>query len=163
MHRARNLVGWGNFAHSTRATLSLLQAWDLSREPSYLEWAWQTPGPQLGINPQGLSYITGLGVRSPRHPLSKLSQYDEIAAPLAGIPVNGPHAHLPRYWASTRAAMDALLPSGDAYPPLRRFTDSELLPPMSEPTIAEAALTAIAYALLRDQRRAFGTAIDAQP
>jgi hypothetical protein len=121
-----------------------------------------TPHPQLGANPQAISYITGIGARSPRFPLSKLSQYDELATPLPGIPVNGPHAHLPALWASTRAVNVAYFPAAitpesdasadtgnDGYPVLRRYTDSHHLPPMSEPTIAEAARSAVAYGLLR--------------
>jgi len=163
LHPGMQFVGWGNFAHSTRATLSFLQAWKLTGEARYLQWAWLSPGPQLGVNPQGLSYITGIGTRSPRHPLSKLSQYDENVEPLAGIPVNGPHFRLPMYWSSTRAAMEALLPGGDAYPALRRYSDSELIPPMSEPTIAEVAVTAIAFAMLRDERSAFSPDSEPQP
>ena len=37
-----------------------------------------------------------------------------------------------------------------SYPPLRRYVDSNLLPPMSEPTVAEYALTAVAFGLLSD-------------
>jgi hypothetical protein len=162
VHQYRGYLGWGSFAHSSRATLTLFQAWHLSGKPDYLEWAWQTPHAQLGANPQAISYITGIGVRSPRFPLSKLSQYDGLDTPLPGIPVNGPHAHLPALWASTRAVNTAYFPAAmtpdtnadtdkgdDGYPVLRRYTDSHHLPPMSEPTIAEAARTAIAFGLLR--------------
>jgi hypothetical protein len=38
-----------------------------------------------------------------------------------------------------------------AYPALRRYTDSAYLPPMSEPTIAEYAEAAVAFALLRNE------------
>jgi hypothetical protein len=162
VHQYRGYLGWGSFAHSSRATLTLFQAWHLSGKPDYLEWAGMTPHPQLGANPQAISYITGIGARSPRFPLSKLSQYDELATPLPGIPVNGPHAHLPALWASTRAVNVAYFPAAitpesdasadtgnDGYPVLRRYTDSHHLPPMSEPTIAEAARSAVAYGLLR--------------
>jgi hypothetical protein len=37
---------------------------------------------------------------------------------------------------------------GDGYPVLRRYTDSDQLPPMSEPTVAEIARVGIAFALL---------------
>ena len=159
-HPRRSLTGWGNFAHSTRAALTLLQAYHLTREPRYLEWAWRTPGPQFGLNPQGLTYVTGLGARSPRHPLSKLSQYSGSAAPLPGLPVNGPHARLPGTWPTTRTVTAAYWPvpledgqaadGGDGYPVLRRYTDSDQLPPMSEPTIAEIARIGVALGLLRD-------------
>lgn len=39
----------------------------------------------------------------------------------------------------------------DAYPVLRRYTDSDRLPPMSEPTVAEYAEAAVAYAILREE------------
>lgn len=160
VHPHLPFLGWGSFSHSTRATLPLLQAWMLTGDDAYRRAAWQTPHPQLGANPQALSYITGLGQRSPRYPLSKLSQYDGVEAPLPGIPVNGPHYYLPAIWASTQAVNKAYDPPHSAadkqqastiYPPLRRFTDSEHLPPMTEPTIAEVASTAVAYALLRGE------------
>lgn len=156
MHPMIRLTGWGSFAHSTRATASLLQSYYLTADARYLRWAWVTPNAQLGANPQALSYITGIGTRSPHHPLSKLSKYDGVAKPLSGIPVNGPHYHLPSIWPSTRAVNTAYLPSEDetgdtgssTYPALRRYTDSDLLPPMNEPTVAEITTTGIAYALL---------------
>ncbi len=163
-HPGIELTGWGSFAHSTRGTLPLLQAYRLSGDDRYRRAAWTTPGPQLGANPQSMSYITGLGANRPRNPLSKLSQYDKTVEPLRGIPVNGPHYHLPRLWRSTRAVMQGYYPVADGspgrpamdYPALRRYTDSELLPPMGEPTIAEIAMTAVSYGLLRDEERAFG-------
>ncbi|MDH3987458.1 MAG: glycoside hydrolase family 9 protein, partial [Gammaproteobacteria bacterium] len=111
VHQYRGYLGWGSFAHSSRATLTLFQAWHLSGKPDYLQWAWQTTDAQLGANPQSISYITGIGARSPRFPLSKLSQYDDLETPLPGIPVNGPHAHLPALWASTRAVNAAYFPA----------------------------------------------------
>jgi hypothetical protein len=159
-HPRRSLTGWGNFAHSARAALALLQAHQLAGERRYLDWAWTTPGPELGLNPQGLSYVTGLGARSPRHPLSKLSQYSGAASPLPGLPVNGPHARLPGTWPTTRLVTAAYWPAamddgqgedgGDGYPVLRRYTDSDQLPPMSEPTVAEVARVGVAFGLLRD-------------
>ncbi len=162
-------VGWGSFAHSSRATLPLLQAFSLSGEPAYLKAAWQSVHSQLGANPQGLCYITGLGARSPRYPLSKLSQMDQVEASLGGIPVHGPHFHLPALWGAMRAVNDGYYPperpsasqpktAADflhAYPVLRRYTDADLIPPMSEPTIVEYAYTAMALALLDEGRTGF--------
>jgi hypothetical protein len=164
VHQHIGFVGWGSFGRATRATLPLLQVYKLTGERSYLEWAWQTPNPQLGANPQALSYITGIGARSPSHPLSKLSKFDGNVSPLRGIPVHGPHFHLPELWAEMTAINKGYVPRGrpaaeqpkraedfaDAYPVLRRYTDSDRLPPMSEPTVAEYAEAAIAYALLQE-------------
>lgn len=165
IHHAIQWVGWGSFARSTAATLPLLQAYHLTGKEIYREWAWLSPHPQLGANPQGLSYITGVGARSALFPLSKLSQMDGIAEPLRGLPVHGPHFHLPALWGEMRAVNEAYFPPNkpsatqpkdaqdfrDAYPVLRRYTDSDALPPMSEPTVAEYAQVGAAYALLRDE------------
>jgi hypothetical protein len=161
IHQHIGFTGWGSFAHSSRAVLPLLQAHLLSGKEEYRHHAAEMTNIQLGANPQSLSYITGVGSRYPRHPLSKLSQYDDIGEPLAGIPVNGPHYHLPEIWNSTRRVNAAYLPAeeaaldeqgmprfGSAYPVMRRYVDSSLLPPMSEPTVTEYACTAVAFGLL---------------
>ncbi|WP_200241750.1 glycoside hydrolase family 9 protein [Thiohalocapsa halophila] len=163
VHHHIGFVGWGSFALSTRATLPLLQAYALSGEPSLLDWAWRSPTPQLGGNPQALCYITGFGARSPRYPLSKLAQYDAAAEPLAGIPVLGPHWHVPKVSPQMRSINAAYAPPSEpserkpesdagyraAYPALRRFTDSDYLPHMSEPTVVDYAQVGVAYGLLK--------------
>lgn len=163
VHHFIGFTGWGSFAQSTRATIPLLQGYKLSGEQRLLDGAWQSPGPQLGTNPQSLSYITGFGTRSPLWPLSKLSQYDDVKAPLKGIPVPGPHWHVPASSPQMAAVNASYLPPdkpskappreatdfADAYPVLRRYTDSQYLPQMSEPTVANYAETGIAFGLLR--------------
>jgi endoglucanase len=158
VHQSMKFTGWGSFAHSTRAVLPLMQAFAISGNPAYCQGSAAMTNPQLGANPQSISYITGVGKRSPRYPLSLLSKLDSKTGPLNGIPVNGPHYHLPAIWPATRAVNDAYLPGThendeaddrhQPYPPLRRYVDANLLPPMSEPTIAEYALTAAAFGLL---------------
>jgi len=162
-HQAIGLVGWGSFGVSTRATLPLLQAYRLTGETDYLDWAWQSPHPQLGANPQSICYLTGFGARSPRFPLSKLTHREVRGQPLAGIPVLGPHFHLPALWDEMRAVNESYLPPGKpagsplgnevdfsrTYPALRRYTDARGLPPMSEPTVADYAQVGLAFGLLR--------------
>jgi hypothetical protein len=163
VHQHMEYTGWGSFAHSTRAVLPLLQAGSITGNPAYCRRSAAMTNPQLGANPQSISYITGVGERSPRYPLSLLSKSDSIAEPLNGIPVNGPHFHLPAIWPATRAVNDTYLPGGTesegavesnrSYPPLRRYVDSNLLPPMSEPTVAEYALTSVAFGLLGEESK----------
>jgi endoglucanase len=165
IHQYPGFTGWGSFAQSTRAVIPLLQAYYLTGESVYSERAKEMTNPQLGANPQSISYITGIGKRYPLHPLSKLSSYDANKQPLPGIPVNGPHFHLPALWPSTRSVNNAYHPQEkpgsspgdadysekvflDAYPALRRYVDADVLPPMSEPTVSEYAQTVIAYGLL---------------
>jgi len=162
VHHFIGFVGWGSFAHSTRATLPLLKAHRLTGERRYLDWALRSADTQLGANPQSLCYITGLGARPPRRPLSKLSQYDDNPAPLNGIPVTGPHWRVPASWPQMAVVNDSLLPPAKpamerprepadfagTYPVLRRYTDADLLPQMSEPTVADYAVTGVALMLL---------------
>jgi hypothetical protein len=162
-HQAIALAGWGSFALSTRATLPLLQAYRLTGKTDYLDWAWQSPHSQLGANPQSICYLTGFGARSPRFPLSKLTRRDVAGKPLSGIPVLGPHYHLPALWDEMRAVNESYLPPDQpadrelksaedfahAYPVLRRYTDARGLPPMSEPTVADYAQVGLAFGLLR--------------
>jgi len=153
IHPDRALVGWGSFGHSARAVLSLAAAYKLTGDDRYRLAAWDAPAPQFGANPIALSFVTGVGVRSPRYPLSKLSQYSRAGIALPGLPVNGPFARLPTPWPTTRAVVDTYRPAaepGGGYPVLRRYTDARHLPPMSEPTIAEVARIGIALGLLRD-------------
>ena len=168
IHPDRALVGWGSFGHSARAVLSLAAAYRLTGDGRYRLAAWDAPAPQFGANPLALSFVTGLGVRSPRYPLSKLSQYSRDGSALPGLPVNGPFARLPTPWPSTRAVVDGYGPAAelaDGYPVLRRYTDARHLPPMNEPTVAEVARIGIALALLRDAgplAAATGTRLQAQ-
>jgi hypothetical protein len=168
MHHDLRFTGWGSFAHSTRAILPLLQAHALTKKQVYLDYAMQMSNPQLGTNPQSISYITGIGSRSPRYPLSKLSQFSGLDRPLTGIPVNGPHYHLPALWNSTRKVNNTYVPleQGPAsaeqegsvqltYPALRRYIDATPLPPMSEPTVTEYARTAIGLALLQQNHSGY--------
>lgn len=139
-------TGWGAFAQSSKMVLPLLRAHTIDSDQRYCQVALEMGNPQLGANPLSISFITGIGNRSPRHPLSMLSKSDSQAAPLNGIPVNGPHYQLPGYWPATRAVNENYQPPD--FPALRRYVDAYPLPPMSEPTVAAYALTAVAYGLL---------------
>jgi uncharacterized repeat protein (TIGR02543 family) len=162
-HHAMGLAGWGSFGLSTRTILPLLQGYRLTGRTRYLDLAWQSPHPQLGANPQSLSYLTGFGARSPHFPMSKLTRGGVPGTPIQGIPVYGPHFHLPALWTEMTAVNTAYLPpemSGSAlptdpaeylklYPVLRRYTDARGLPPMSEPTVSEYAQVGLGFGLLR--------------
>ena len=140
-------LGWGSFAQSTRRVLSLLQAYHISGKYEYLEWALISPSTQLGANPLSISFITGFGDHQVKRPVSKLMRFLENDMPLQGLPINGPHFHLPESLEIHRKANQYYLPK-KSYPPFRRYIDSNLIPPMSEPTVAEYSMAVVAYALL---------------
>jgi endoglucanase len=45
----------------------------------------------LGRNADGISFVTGFGAQSPRHPHHRPSQSDGIDAPVPGLIVGGPN------------------------------------------------------------------------
>jgi hypothetical protein len=177
MHGHIPFLGWGSFARSTRATVPLLQGFALTGDRALLMDAYASANPQLGANPLSISFITGIGARSPLRPLNKLSQYDSNERPLKGLPVPGPHWYVPGGWPELAAVNEAYSPgwrpaqegSKDpsaylgTYPALRRYTDSELIPQMSEPTVSDYGRVGIAFGLLAYRGLAASVATRASP
>ncbi len=81
-------IGWGNSLGAPK-TISLLRAHYLTREPQYLKAALLASQFSTGANPLNLSYTTGLGQRSPQHPLI-VDQRITNQAPPPGITLYGP-------------------------------------------------------------------------
>ncbi len=143
-------IGWGSYAQSTRYSLDSIKGSYLLDDVSYLDYAKINLGPQLGNNPQGLSYITGVGSRYPLDPLQHPSMADGVVEPVPGLPVFGPMSHIPmsnEYYYQAQAT-ENLYPAGeqvgDPYPILRRYYDISELVHMSEFTISEMAMATAA-------------------
>jgi len=83
---------WGCLAEkcANQAT-SLVYAWLLTGERSYLTNAYRNMDYLLGRNATGYCYVTGFGTKSPLHPHHRLSASDGIAEPLPGFLVGGPN------------------------------------------------------------------------
>ena len=157
-HPSIQYSGWHSVSGAVMQALALFQAYHLSGDLEYANLAWLTPNLTLGANPLSQSFISGIGTRPPRDPLDRISLSDGVAAPVAGMPVPGFTWHLPAFREPYIGVNAAYYPpeqpvAGDyrsAYPVLRRYIDSHALIPMSEGTIREAALTAVAFGLMRD-------------
>ncbi len=141
-------IGWGRFAQSTAYTFRLLQTYALTNESRYWQSALLNLNTQLGANPLGLSFITGVGARYPMDPLHKPSMYDGIAEPVPGLPVFGPMAVLSKnnpYYKAVQDEAYSFPPAAneyDPYPILRRYVDTNEVVPHSEFTIVDMARTA---------------------
>ncbi|MFP4056765.1 MAG: glycoside hydrolase family 9 protein [Candidatus Brocadiia bacterium] len=81
-------VGWGCLAAPDAVTL--VRAHALTGEPKYLRAALLACQAGGGANPTNVCYTTGLGHRSPRHPLHIDSRITDQPPP-AGLTVFGPH------------------------------------------------------------------------
>lgn len=152
----REWIGWGAFTQSTQYSFPLLQAYLLTDEPRYREAALLNLDAQLGANPLSICFITGLGARSPRHPLHHPSIHDKVEAPIPGLPVFGPAAHIRndnRYNAAAQSDVNCYPPCAGVFDPLpilRRYVDAHELVPMSEFTIVDIAATAAAFGLVAE-------------
>ncbi len=150
-------IGWGAFTQSSEYSFLLLQAWKISGDRKYQEMALLNLDTQLGANPLSMSFITGLGYRSPKDPLHIPSMYDGIERPFPGLPIFGPTAHLPNnqpFYVASQNDSNSYPPSKetlDPYPILRRYIDANQLVPMSEFTIVELAACAAAINLLAEK------------
>jgi len=81
---------WGSNAVMLNGAMMLLQAYRLNGKCDYLDAAQSHLDYVLGRNATGLSFVTGFGARSPRHPHHRLSLGDTVAAPVPGFVVGGP-------------------------------------------------------------------------
>ncbi len=150
-------IGWGAFTQSSEYSFLLLQAWFVSKEKKYYDMAVLNLDTQLGANPLSMSFITGLGYRSPKDPLHLPSMYDGVKRPIPGLPVFGPTAHLPNnqpYYIAAQHDLNSYPQSRDTldpYPILRRYIDANQLVPMSEFTIVEMAACAATLNIIAEK------------
>jgi endoglucanase len=90
MESASDFV-WGSNSQALNQALMLIQAYRLGGDRSQLDAAQSVLDYVLGRNPLGMSYVTGFGQRSPRHPHHRPSEADGVDAPVPGFIVGGPN------------------------------------------------------------------------
>ncbi|NIJ79496.1 glycoside hydrolase family 9 protein [Xanthomonas cannabis] len=81
---------WGSNAAVLNRAMMLLQGYRLTRQRTYLDAAQSHLDYILGRNPLGLSFVTGVGQRTPMHIHHRPSEADGIAAPVPGWLAGGP-------------------------------------------------------------------------
>ncbi len=151
-------IAWGTFAHSSLYSLDFIKAMELLDVSEWLDEMWVNLDSQLGANPLGTSFVTGIGGKRPMDPLHHPSLADGVLEPVPGIPVFGPVAHMPmsnEYYAQAQAP-ENLYPLGqyedDPFPILRRYFDIAELVMMSEFTITDMAVCTAVYGYLGGTR-----------
>lgn len=124
---------WGAFSHPDG--LSLSRAHQATGDDKYLKtliMACQTGG---GANPLNISYTTGTGAKSPKHPLQIDARITNQSVP-AGLTVGGPirtDSHKD-YWAQ-KIVGRWCYPKVQKWPTLEAFWDVFWYPPMCEFTV----------------------------
>jgi endoglucanase len=84
--------GWGSNGGVANHGLMLIQAYRVTGEDSYLNAAMAVLDYLLGRNATGYSFVTGFGSKSPMFPHHRVSAADNIADPVPGFVVGGPHS-----------------------------------------------------------------------
>ena len=69
----------------------LIQAWKLTKERKYADFALSNLDYLLGRNATGYSFITGFGKLTPMHIHHRLSEADGIPEPVPGLLAGGPN------------------------------------------------------------------------
>lgn len=82
---------WGSNAVALNQALMLLQGYRLTQRREYLDAAQSQLDWVLGRNPLGVSFVTGQGLRTPRHIHHRPSAADGIADPVPGWLSGGPN------------------------------------------------------------------------
>jgi endoglucanase len=82
---------WGSNAVECMQGIHMAQAFAATGDSSFLEGAEAALDYVLGKNPIDSSYVTGVGIRQPRHPHHRPSASDTVDAPVPGFLVGGPH------------------------------------------------------------------------
>ena len=83
-------IAWGSGTDALRNVVPQILAYHFEPKQDYINEVALSADFQLGTNPKGLSWVTGLGIHYPRYPLQLNSMYDGIAEPVPGLPVYGP-------------------------------------------------------------------------
>jgi endoglucanase len=84
--------GWGCLAENfCSPAIALLYADNYVAKGKYRKDALRAADYVLGRNATGFCYVTGYGVKSPRHPHQRISEADGIDDPMPGLLVGGPN------------------------------------------------------------------------
>lgn len=145
-------LGWGNSFGAPKA-IALLRAHSLSQDPRYLKSALSATQFSAGANPSNTVFTTGLGHRSPQHPLIIDARISSDSLP-PGITVYGPLdlVQFRDYWFVDQFLAKQLMPAPQAWPPTEAYFDLYHFPAVSEFTIQQTiAPTAYTWGYLAAQ------------
>ena len=87
---ARDFV-WGSNAVAANQGIALVQAYRLTQDQKYLDFALANLDYLLGRNATGYSFLTGYGDKTPMFPHHRPSESDTVEEPVPGLLVGGPN------------------------------------------------------------------------
>jgi len=91
MQKNKRNFNWGSNSNAGNEGIALIQAYKLSGDKKYLQYALTNLDYLLGRNGTGYSYVTAYGSKTPMHPHHRPSIADGIVEPIPGLLVGGPN------------------------------------------------------------------------
>jgi len=156
---------WRQYAYGSGTNpdgVALMMAHALTHDLKYLQALELNCDVTLGGNPLNMTWITGLGARSPREILriedwySPRNKRDEALHPVPGILVFGPHAFAGDPDPNNAAGpwdikwnQATLYPNGAKWPPSEIYIEDRYIAPMTEFTVFDLATAAVSLGYLR--------------
>jgi endoglucanase len=89
MTKSAKHFGWGSTSEAANEGVLLIQAYKLSHNKKYLDYALANLDYLLGRNGTGYSFVTGYGSKTPMHPHHRPSAADGVTDPVPGLLVGG--------------------------------------------------------------------------
>ena len=83
--------GWGSNSSAANQAMILIQAFNYTKDSSYLKAATSNVDYLLGRNAVNYSFVTGYGFLSSNHPHHRVSQADGVNPAVPGLLVGGPN------------------------------------------------------------------------
>jgi endoglucanase len=83
---------WGGNSTAANQGILLINAWLLSMNKKYVDYALTNLDYLSGRNATGYCFITGIGSKSPMHPHHRQSVADGVTDPVPGLLVGGPNS-----------------------------------------------------------------------
>lgn len=90
MGQLENDFVWGSNSVAANQAMLLLNAYKLNFNAGYIDAAIGIYDYLLGRNPLKVSYLTGHGINQVMHPHHRISEADDVKAPLPGLLIGGP-------------------------------------------------------------------------
>jgi endoglucanase len=82
---------WGSSAVAANQGVAMLQAYKLTKDKKYLDYALSNVDYLLGRNGTGYSFVTGMGDKTPMHVHHRPSEADGVQEPIPGLLSGGPN------------------------------------------------------------------------
>lgn len=140
-------TAWGHNARQPAYACAPILAWLFTKDQKYIDAACDLMNYILGLNPLGLSYVTGIGFNQVHNPHDRESAYTKTKkwGPKPGITVFGPGI---KNYVSTTDPTASVIPAYKTFPAEKQYVDNSDVISMNEFTIFQTMTHYALYTVL---------------